>query len=210
MKGGAWLVLAFVAFLLLAGLFGAALAAEIPREAERYRRDLIREARAVWGLDAPVTTFAAQIEQESLYRPDVTSHAGAQGMGQIMPATGQWLAQQFPELGPAAPFNPRWAIRALVRYNRWHWERLTGGNDCHRLAKSIASYNQGLGWTRRQERAAPEQARPWWFDGIENTNPGKAAWAFSETRDYVRRIVLERERKYFAARWSDSPCWRWP
>ena len=35
--------------------------ADIPARAGQYRAVLIREARAVWGLDAPTATFAAQI-----------------------------------------------------------------------------------------------------------------------------------------------------
>lgn len=209
MKRACWGILLVLAVFVAASLFAAVLAAEIPRAAEQYRRDLTREARAVWGLDAPVTTFAASLEQESFWRPDAVSRAGAQGIAQVMPATGRWLSQEFPELGPPAPFSPRWGIRALVRYDRWHWARLTAGNDCHRLAKVRASFNQGLGWTRRQERAANQAQRPWWFGGLEDINPGKADWAWRETREYVRRIILERERKYFEARWSDSPCWRW-
>lgn len=190
---------------------GTACAAEsIPRDCERHRRDLTREARAVWGLGAPVTTFAASLEQESLCRAGSISRAGAEGAAQIMPATGRWLSQIYPELGPPDPFAPRWAIRAMVRYDRFHWERLTGADDCQRMAKTRASYNQGLGWTRRQEFATPAPKRDRWFGGVEDFNPGKSDSAYNETRDYVRQIILRRERKYFAAHWSTSPCWRWP
>ena len=60
-------------------------AGAIPAQAERYRALLIREARVVWGMDAPVATFAAQIHQESMWRSDAVSRAGAQGLAQFMP-----------------------------------------------------------------------------------------------------------------------------
>src|SRR5688572_15590130 len=47
--------------------------AQIPPDAKRYKRDLIRNARAIWGLDAPTSTFAAQIHQESGWRVDAKS-----------------------------------------------------------------------------------------------------------------------------------------
>ena len=37
------------------------LASDIPRAAERHRAELIRVSRAVWGLEAPVAVFAAQV-----------------------------------------------------------------------------------------------------------------------------------------------------
>lgn len=43
-------------------------AAQVPTAALRYRADLIRSSRSVWGMDAPVATFAGQIHQESQWR----------------------------------------------------------------------------------------------------------------------------------------------
>ena len=44
------------------------LASDIPRAAERHRAELIRVSRAVWGLEAPVAVFAAQVHTESWWR----------------------------------------------------------------------------------------------------------------------------------------------
>ena len=59
----------------------------IPRAAQQYRAQLIREARAVWGLSAPVSVFAAQIHTESWWRNDTVSSVGAQGLAQFMPVS---------------------------------------------------------------------------------------------------------------------------
>ena len=66
--------------LVACGIAVQAWAGVIPTQAERYRALLIREARVVWGMDAPVATFAAQIHQESMWRADAVSRAGAQGL----------------------------------------------------------------------------------------------------------------------------------
>ncbi|WP_163769991.1 transglycosylase SLT domain-containing protein, partial [Proteus mirabilis] len=76
--------------------------------------DVIRNARLEWGLSAPVADFAAQLHQESGWRPDAISPAGAQGLAQFMPATADWISQLIPMLSSREPFNPAWAIRALV------------------------------------------------------------------------------------------------
>ena len=58
------------------------LASDIPRAAERHRAELIRVSRAVWGLEAPVAVFAAQVHTESWWRNGRVSSAGA-GLGAV-------------------------------------------------------------------------------------------------------------------------------
>ena len=67
-------------FLLLAQAAPGAWASNVPRAAERHRAELIRVSRAVWGLEAPVSVFAAQVHTESWWRNDTVSSAGAQGL----------------------------------------------------------------------------------------------------------------------------------
>ena len=67
------------------------LASDIPRAAERHRAELIRVSRAVWGLEAPVAVFAAQVHTESWWRNGTVSPAGAQGLAQFLPSTAEWL-----------------------------------------------------------------------------------------------------------------------
>lgn len=103
----------FVAMLLwCGGFFSQACAAQPPQAALQYRDDVIRNARLEWGLSAPVADFAAQLHQESGWRPDAISPAGAQGLAQFMPATADWISQLIPMLSSREPFNPAWAIRA--------------------------------------------------------------------------------------------------
>ena len=179
----------------------------IPADAYRYQRDLVREARLVWGMSAPVATFAAQIHAESYWRPHAVSRVGAQGLTQFMPATAAWIATAYPELGRAAPLDPRWAMRAMLRYNRHNAYALAPALDrCEAAAMWTASYNQGRGWTERARAASP-----WpqiWFGATEDVNPGKSHANFLETRRYVRRILLDLEPRYRAAGWGPGTCAR--
>lgn len=133
----------------------------VPRDAVRYQRDLTREARAVWGLNAPVATFAAQIHQESRWRADAESPVGAQGMTQFMPGTTRWIAGAFPhELGDADPYNPNWAMRALVRYDLYLHKRVWGETRFDLMHAALRSYNGGLGhWQREATKVAPSVDR---------------------------------------------------
>jgi len=86
----------------------------------------------------------AQAYQESLLQPEVRSHAGAQGIMQIMPGT--WL-DETDRLGIiASPFNPKINILVGVNYMRkmiafWKAPRTKG----ERLELAQASYNAGAG-----------------------------------------------------------------
>lgn len=136
----------------LVGLPLTALADAIPREAQQYRRDLTRNARMIWGLDAPVATFAAQIHQESAWRPDARSPY-AHGLAQFTPATADWIGGLDPALAGADTGNPVWALRALVRYDAWLYARVpTASNACERMALALRAYNGGLGWLQKEAR----------------------------------------------------------
>lgn len=200
-------------FLMLAQVASCAWASNIPRAAEKHRSELIRASRAVWGLEPPVAVFAAQVHTESWWRNETVSSAGAQGLAQFMPSTAAWLPQVVPDLereaGRPAPFNPGWSLRALVSYDRWLWERLTGADDCQRMAFVLSSYNGGIGWLGRDRKLAERQgyAADHWFGQVEEANAGRRASAFRENRRYVRLILLERQCWYSRAGWgSGIPC----
>lgn len=186
-----------------------AAAQEVPRAAEQYRRDLVRVAQHGFGLGAPVATLAAQIHQESGWRPHVTSHAGAQGLAQFMPATATWMAELYPrQVGPAQPFNPGWSLRAMVAYNQWHLDRIQAASPCEKWAMALAAYNGGLGWINRDRRlASASGADPLtWFNSVERYNAGRSAANFRENRNYPRNILTRWEPLYVAAGWGPGVC----
>lgn len=204
--------------ILLAGCFiglvvGLALCgqarAEIPMQAEQYRRDLSRIAQAEWGLEAPIATFAAQVHQESRWKFNATSPAGAQGLGQVMPTTATWLAELFPKaLAKVEPYNPTWSLQALVSYDRWLADRIKARNNCEQGAMILSAYNGGLGWVIRDRKlASAKGADPLtWFGSIERFNAGRSAANFKENRQYPRLILQRWERLYVDAGWGEGVC----
>jgi soluble lytic murein transglycosylase-like protein len=203
-----WLAIALLLCLLMQA-FGlvAAKAAEIPKAAEAHKATLIRTARAVWGLDAPVAVFAAQVHTESRWNAQAKSHVGAQGLAQFMPATAAWLPAVAPETGEPMPYNPGWALRALVTYDLYLWRRIGpegGATDFERMAFALSAYNGGLGWVQRDKRLAAGKgldARRW-FGGVETVNAGRSAANWRENRNYPRLILRERQYLYTAAGWG--------
>lgn len=154
------LAVLLVALCALAALLPPMAHAQVPQAAQQYRPLLVRTAHAFWGLDAPVAVFAAQVHQESAWRPDAVSHVGAQGLAQFMPATTRWIASQSPDLAAQQPYNPAWALRALVTYDRWLYDRTPAHYlPRDRMHVALRAYNGGLGHWQR-EAASTGLARP--------------------------------------------------
>lgn len=187
-------------------LAGEAHSAEvtIPRAASQYKAELIRSARAVWGLTAPSSVFAAQVHTESGWKADARSPVGAEGLAQFMPSTARWLPSVAPETGKPSPFNPGWALRALCTYDKWLWERTEGRNSFERMAFTLSAYNGGLGWVNRDKKLARQKgmdsAR--WFGAVETVNAGRSVAAWKENRNYPRFILKERQHTYRKAGWG--------
>ena len=179
-------------------------AAGIPKAAETHKSTLIRAARAVWGIDAPVAVFAAQVHTESRWNANAKSPVGAEGLAQFMPATAAWLPSVAPETGKPAPYNPGWSLRALVTYDRWIWDQVRASNDYERMAFTLSAYNGGLGWVNRDKRLAVRKGLDpsRWFGHVETVNAGRSAANFRENRNYPRLILIERQRVYEAAGWG--------
>ena len=85
----------------------------------------------------------AIIQVESAFNPRAVSHAGAQGLMQLMPATAK-------RYRVADPFNPRANIEGGIRYLQHLWRRFPG--DIRRI---LAAYNAGEHAVRRYNGVPP-------------------------------------------------------
>lgn len=133
----------------------SACADELPRAATQHRADLTRISHAGWGLDAPTPMFAAQIQQESAWNPKAVSQVGAMGMAQFMPATSRWwCALNKLSATECQPSNPVWAMRSLVGYDRWLYQRIGGDDEFDRLWATLRAYNGGLGHWQKEASIA--------------------------------------------------------
>lgn len=108
----------------------------------------------------PVSFFARLIWQESNFRPNEVSYAGAQGVAQFMPETAA-------EVGLDDPFDPLKALSASARLLR----KLR--DDFGNLGLAAAAYNAGSGriqkWLSRQAEL-PRETREY-VRIITGTNP---------------------------------------
>lgn len=181
---------------------GVAIAAAVPTGALQYRATLVREAQFVYGVDAPIPMFAGQIHQESRWRADVTASDNGRGLAQFMDGTAAQVARSYPELGAPDPYNPRWAIRAMVRLDGWNYRRVQGDSACDRWAASLKAYNAGLGYVQRAQRRSPTPAE--WFGATELINAGQSAKNFEYSRLYPRWILLKHQPLYAA--WGPTLC----
>lgn len=203
------LMLAFVCAVLALFSVAPAHAQNVPAAAHRYRADLTRAAHSQWGLNAPVTSFAAQLQQESGWQPGAISRVGASGMAQFMPATARWWCQiNGLSATDCQPTNPTWALRALVGYDKWLYDRVAAADECNRFAFALSAYNGGLGWVQRDKALARTNLLnpAIWFDQVERVNAGRSLANWRENRDYPQRILRRYERAYVAAGWGRGVC----
>lgn len=197
---GFWLGVGFIfAAVLVLSWFGRARAESIPAAAQQYRSVLIRAARVEAGLGAPVAVFAAQVEQESGWNPQAVSLVGARGLAQFMPATAKDMGRTRPDLGPAEPTNPGWAIRALCAYELANLRRIRAASPCDAWALALMAYNGGLGWVwRDQAKAKALGLDPGLWESVASVNAGRSIAAKRENTGYPRAILLKRQPKYLA------------
>jgi hypothetical protein len=190
-----WLMIGLLALAFLTQCVGInpSHAAEIPKAAGQYQATLIRSARAVWGMDAPIAVFGAQVHQESGWRATAKSPVGAAGLAQFMPATAKWMPNIDAELAGPAPYNPGWALRALVRYDLFLWGRARAPDPYERMAFVLSAYNGGeTRLNRERDMAAREGRDPAvWFGNVEHYNAGRSKSNWRENRGYPRRILQE-------------------
>jgi len=90
----------------------------------------------------PTNIFLSLVQQESGFNPRAVSSRGAQGLGQLMPATAR-------ELGVTDPFNAEQNLEASARYLRQMRDRFGT------MELALAAYNAGPGRVREAGNTIP-------------------------------------------------------
>ncbi len=85
----------------------------------------------------------AIVHAESWFEPEALSHAGAQGLMQLMPATQT-------RFGVVNPYDPLDNITAGVAYLAWLLEEFSGD-----IERAVAAYNAGENAVRRHDGVPP-------------------------------------------------------
>lgn len=112
---------------------------ELPRSYPMKYTDLIRSNAAMQGIEP--AQVAAVILAESGYDPNAVSSVNAQGLMQIMPDTGKWLAGKFDEeYVEGCLFDPATNIRYGCWYLGYLMRRYDGDLTC-----ATAAYHSGQG-----------------------------------------------------------------
>ena len=101
--------------------------------------DLIRQRAAENGLEPAYV--AAVVLAESSYDPQAVSSVGAQGLMQIMPETGEWIAGKFDETYvEGCLFDPETNLKYGCWYLGYLLNRYSGDKRC-----ASAAYHSGQG-----------------------------------------------------------------
>jgi peptidoglycan lytic transglycosylase len=141
-----------------------------------YPQPFDREVRTASELSKlPRELIYSVMRQESLYRTDAVSSAGAQGLLQLMPDTARRTARTWKQPKPAedALFDPNVAITLGAAHLRTLLDRFGG-----QTVVALAAYNGGPNAAARWIPLQPVEADVW----IENI-------PYNETRSYVQRIL---------------------
>lgn len=137
---GAKMLFSYVETCFACGLLPGVNFSTVRLNTEAYAAE-VRAAALEFGVEEAVVR--AIIHAESAFRPNAVSHAGAQGLMQLIPAT----ATRF---GVGDPFNPSQNIRGGVQYLAWLLKRFN--ND---LTLAAAGYNAGEGAVDRHGGVPP-------------------------------------------------------
>ncbi len=128
------------------------------------------------GLDGYL--MLALIRQESLFRADAESRAGARGLMQIIPDTGEEIATAtgWPEYDPSILNHPAVNLHFGTHYLERQIDRFEGF-----IPAVLAAYNGG-----------PHNVEVWWWYPERTLDP--ELWIdripFHETRDYVKKVIV--------------------
>jgi len=151
-------------------------------------KDLVFQAAKKHGVD-PYTVFG-MIKQESAFQIKAHSSAGARGLMQVMPGTGNYIARRrkLTNFRPSHLYKPE----VSVDYGSWFIADLLKRFD-NDLVAALAGYNAG-----------PGRPPKWWarfagrdYDELIELMP------LRETKGYVKAIL--RNREMYLRLYQDSP-----
>jgi len=129
----------------------------------RYEREIDHWAKT-YGVDPYLV--AAVVRAESRFRPRVVSHAGAVGLMQVTPETGEWIAAELGVDGYRT--QDLYNVTVNLRFGTWYLRYLhdrVGGD----VEAAVTAYNAGLANLRRFQ------------EGEREVSP--------ETRAFVARVL---------------------
>ncbi len=137
-----------------------------------YYADLVVEEAEKYGYD-PLLQFAL-IRQESLFESFAQSHAAARGLSQVIPDTGEYIAQSlhWPDYVLEDLYKPYVGIAFGAYYLDLQLDTFDGD-----AAVALSAYNGG-----------PGNASRWAAGNAQDIDEYLEIVDFGETREYIKRI----------------------
>jgi len=138
-------------------------------------RELVQEHSLKYQID-PLLAIAV-IRTESRFYAEARSRAGARGLMQIMPETGEWIARQLklPDYTEDKLFQPEYNIHMGIWYLSY-LQKSFGGN----IPQMLAAYNSG-----------DTKVRKWLDEEIwSGSEYNLEQIPYEETRKYVERVLF--------------------
>ena len=125
-------------------------------------KQFVKDASEKYGIDEEL--LLAVIKQESHFKSNATSYAGAQGLMQLMPATARGL-------GVKDPFDPQQNINGGTKLLKILLKTYDGD-----VRLALAAYNHGIGNVNRKLAGKPQDIK-YIYDSLPR-----------ETRNYVDEV----------------------
>lgn len=165
----------------------------VPNLAYALKRTMVGEVRHWWGFDTKTTVFFSQVHQESRWNPEAKSKY-ASGLAQFTPSTAEWISKLYSkDLGENNPLDVKWALRSLVKYDKWLFDRFGyADQETDRWSFTLSGYNGGAGWVEKDRKLATQNGRSdrKWICNVEHFS-SRADWAIKENRDYIVKILFK-------------------
>ncbi len=147
---------------------------------------------------------AALIYTESRFNPRATSSVGAQGLMQIMPGTGDSIAESLGE-STSDLYDPDTSIKYGTWYIKSLLDKYNGDLDL-----AFAAYNAGVGRADKyKDNVLPlpketvffvqkikdtekmyDKIYGTWYSGVESHKKNSVSLGFSNLTDFVKRLIL--------------------
>lgn len=137
-----------------------------------YYQDLVLRLAQQYGYD-PLLQFAL-VRQESLYESFIASPVGAQGLSQVMPATGEDIARRlgWPNFDNADLYRPFVGLEFGAYYLHQQLDNFDGD-----VYAALSAYNAG-----------PGNAARWFAQAPHDPDLYLEVVDYRETRSYIQRI----------------------
>lgn len=181
----------------------------IPPQARLTFERTCAAVKVALGPAANCADIMGLLEQESGFRDNAVSSAGARGFAQFTDGTAELMARKYPALRPPNPHSRDWSEKALgllVMELRDSFKGMAA-SPCTLWLLIASAYNGGPTILRKERLLCDVDLKcdeSLWFNNIE-LKKARAQWAWDENRDYVFKLFW-RAQKYAAAGLGTSAC----